>query len=58
MSNFVKSNLVKGILNGDDGGILDETLIHLAQLLGGDPVGGVGLGVLEIQIILSLLVEF
>ena len=50
-------HLVEGVLNGDDGGILDEAVVHLAELLRRDPVLRVGLGVLEVQVVLSVLVE-
>ena len=50
-------NLVKGILNGDDRSILDESVIHLAKLLRRNPVGRVRLGVLEVEIVLAVLVE-
>ncbi len=50
-------NLVKGILNGDDWSILNESLVHFAKLLGRDPVSWVGVGVLEVQVVLAVLVE-
>merc|ERR1719460_1982203 len=49
--------LVKGILDGEDGVVLDEPLVHLSQLVAGDPVLGLALGVLEVQVVLAVLAE-
>lgn len=49
--------LVEGILNGDNGEVLDELLVHVGQLVGRQPLGLVALGVLEVQIVLAIPVE-
>ncbi|KAI6759168.1 hypothetical protein HG531_013929 [Fusarium graminearum] len=51
--------LSEGVLDGDDGVLLAELRVHVGELLVGDPLGGVGLGVLEVEIVLllGLLVE-
>ena len=55
--NLLISHLVKGILDGEDGVVLDESLVHLGQLVAGDPVLGLALGVLEVQVVLAVLAE-
>merc|ERR1719239_644247 len=37
--------------------VLDESLVHLRQLVAGDPVLRLALGVLEVQIVLAVLAE-
>ena len=55
---FLKlSHLVKGILDGEDRVVLDESLVHLSQLIAGDPILGLAFGVLEVQVVLAVLAE-
>lgn len=49
--------LVEGILNGHHGEVLDEFQVDFSQLLRGQVVCRVGLGVLEVQIISAVLEE-
>ena len=51
------SYLVEGVLNGDDGRPLDEAEVHVFELVGADPVCLLGLGVLEVKVVLLLLPE-
>ena len=55
--NFEISHLVKGILDGEDRVVLDESLVHLSQLIAGDPILGLAFGVLEVQVVLAVLAE-
>lgn len=45
--------LVKWILNGDNRILLDEFLVQGGQLVCREPLGLVGVGVLEVQIVLA-----
>lgn len=45
--------LVEGVLDGDDAVLLDVAEVDLGKLLAGDPLGGVGVGVLELQVVLA-----
>lgn len=45
--------LVEGVLDGDDVVLLDVAEVDLGELLAGDPLGGVGVGVLEGQVVLA-----
>lgn len=47
--------LGEGVLDGDDGVLLAEVRVHAGELLVGDPLGRVGLGVLEVKIVLLLV---
>lgn len=49
--------LSEGVLDGDDGVLAGQRLVQVGQLLVGEPLGGVALGVLEVQVVLALLVE-
>jgi hypothetical protein len=51
--------LSEGVLNGNDGVLLAELRVQAGELLVGDPLGRIGLGVLEVEIVLllGLLVE-
>merc|ERR1719411_833419 len=49
--------LVKGVLDGEDRVVLDEALVHLGQLVAGDPVLRLALGVLEVEVVLAVLAE-
>jgi len=49
--------LVKGILDGDDGVLLDVAQIKISELDTSDPLGGVRVGVLKVQIVLAVLVK-
>merc|ERR1719411_991394 len=49
--------LVKGILNTDNRVVLDETLVHLEQLIRCDPVLLLSLRVLEVQVVLAVFKE-
>ena len=49
--------LIEGILDGDDGVLGDVAQVEISKLLARDPLGGVGVGVLEVKIVLALLVE-
>ena len=46
--------MVKGILDGEDGVDLDESLVHLSQLVAGDTVFR---HALEVQVVLSIFAE-
>jgi hypothetical protein len=54
---LVCTYLVEGILDRNDWGVFDEALVHLAKLLRRNPVLGIRLGVLEVQVVLAVLVE-
>ena len=49
--------LVEGVLNGDDGVLLDVADVEVGELNAGEPFCGVGIGVLEVEVILAILVE-
>lgn len=49
--------LVKGVFDRDDGVLLDVTEVEVRELFSGNPLGGVGVRVLEVKIVLSILVE-
>lgn len=44
--------LSEGVLDGDNGVLGSQRLVEIGQLLVGEPLGGVGVGVLEVQIVL------
>ena len=44
--------LSKGVLNADDGVLGGQRLVEVGQLLVGEPLGGVAVGVLEVQVVL------
>lgn len=45
--------LVERILDRDDAVLLDVAEVNFRQLLAGDPLGGVRLGVLEVEVVLA-----
>lgn len=47
--------LSEGVLDGDNGVLGSELLVQVGELLVGDPLGGVALGVLEVEVVLLLL---
>ena len=47
--------LSEGVLDGDDGVLLGEGLVELSELLVGEPLALVGLGVLEVKVVLLLV---
>mmetsp|Transcript_10119 Transcript_10119/g.22549 ORF Transcript_10119/g.22549 Transcript_10119/m.22549 type:complete len:445 (-) Transcript_10119:32-1366(-) len=49
--------LVEGILDGHNGEVLSEALVHLDELLAGEDHGGVRGRVLEVKVVLAILVE-
>ena len=49
--------LVEGVLNGDNGVVLDVGEVEIGELDTGDPLGWVGVGVLEVEVVLAVLVE-
>merc|ERR1719285_205589 len=49
--------LIKGILDRHNRIILDKSFVHLTKLIRRDPIRFLCIRVLEIQIILSILVE-
>ena len=50
--------LIEGILDGDDGVLGDVAQVEISKLLARDPLGGVGVGVLEVKVVLAFLIEF
>lgn len=50
--------LVEGILDRDNGVLLDVTQIEISEFHAGDPLARVRVGVLEVEIIFTLLVKF
>ena len=50
--------LIEGVLNGHNGVLLDVAEIQIRKLLASDPLGGVGVGVLEVKVVLAFLIEF
>jgi len=44
--------LSEGVLDGDNGVLLGQGLVHVGELLVGDPLGGVAVGVLEVKVVL------
>ena len=54
---YYRTHLVEGVLDGEDGVVLDESLVHLGQLVAGDPVLRLALRVLEVQVVLAVLAE-
>ncbi|TMW49879.1 hypothetical protein DOY81_005060 [Sarcophaga bullata] len=50
--------LIEGIFNGYNGEVLDEFLVQIGQFFWGQPLGFVAVGVLEIQIVGTILEEF
>lgn len=44
--------LSEGVLDGDNGVLGSQGLVEIGQLLVGEPLGGVGVGVLEVQVVL------
>ena len=51
------SYLVENVLNGDDGELVSDLLVETGKLLSGEPLGGIGLGVLEVKIVLATVLE-
>lgn len=49
--------LVEGILNGDDGVLLNVADVEVGEFDTGKPLRGVRIGILEIEIIFAILVE-
>ena len=49
--------LVEGILNRDDGVLLDVAEVEVRELDTRDPLRGVRVGVLEVEVVLAVLVE-
>lgn len=49
--------LVEGVLDGNDRVLLDVAHVEISQLNTGDPLGGVGVGVFEVQVVLAIFVE-
>jgi hypothetical protein len=49
--------LVEGILNGDDGVLLDVADVEVSELDASEPLRGVGVGVLEVEIVFPILVK-
>ena len=49
--------LVEGVFDRDDGVLFDVTKVEVRELLSGNPLGRVGVGVLEVKIVLSIIVE-
>ena len=49
--------LVEGILDRHDRVLLDIAEVEVRELLAGDPLRGVGVGVLEVEVVLAVLVE-
>lgn len=47
--------LSEGVLDGDNGVLGSQLLVQIGELLVGDPLGGVALGVLEVEVVLLLL---
>lgn len=47
--------LSEGVLNGDNGVLGSQLLVQVGELLVGEPLGGVTLGVLEVEVVLLLL---
>ncbi|KAL2290733.1 hypothetical protein FJTKL_14732 [Diaporthe vaccinii] len=47
--------LGEGVLDGDDGVLLGQVAVQGGELLVGDPLGGVRVGVLEVQVVLLLV---
>lgn len=47
--------LSEGVLDGDDGVLGSQLLVQIGELLVGDPLRGVALGVLEVEVVLLLL---
>lgn len=47
--------LSEGVLDGDDGVLGSQLLVQVGELLIGDPLGGVTLRVLEVEVVLLLL---
>lgn len=44
--------LREGVLNADDGVLAGQLLVEVGQLLVGEPLGGVAVGVLEVEVVL------
>ena len=49
--------LVEGVLDRDDRVILDVGEVEVGELLAREPLAGVGVGVLEVEVVLAVLVE-
>ena len=49
--------LVEGILDGDDGVLLNIADVKVGELDASEPLGGIGVGVLEVEVVLPFLVE-
>ena len=49
--------LVKGVLDGDDGVLVNVAQVEVCELFTGKPILGVGIGILKVEIIFAILVE-
>jgi hypothetical protein len=49
--------LIEGILDGDDGVLLNVAEVEVGELDTSEPLCGVGIGVLEVEVVLAILVE-
>ena len=49
--------LVEGILDGDDGVLLNIADVKVGELDTSEPLRGIGVGVLEVEVVLAVLVE-
>ena len=49
--------LVERIFNGNNRVFLDEAQVDIGEFLASNPFGGVGVRVLEVEVVLALLVE-
>ena len=49
--------LVERIFNGNNRVFLDEAQVDIGEFLASDPFGGVGVRVLEVEVVLALLVK-
>jgi len=49
--------LVEGILDGDDGILLDIADVKVGELDAGEPLRGIGVGVFEVKVVFPILVE-
>jgi len=49
--------LVEGILDGDDGVLLNVADVEVRELNASEPLRGIGIWVLEVEIVLAILVE-
>src|SRR5690606_24475095 len=49
--------LIEGVLDGDNGVLLNVGEVEIGEFLASDPLGGIGVGVLEVEVVLAVLVE-